>query len=139
MDVIRRVFSFQAVFTRGLSLAGLILVVDDDPGTRGWVRAALELEDYAVAIAVDGDEALALVRAAEPALILLDVRLPVRSGAETLATLREHGFLGPVVFMSAGTISEAEALARGAAAYLPKPFDIDCLLAVVAQFAGPAA
>lgn len=119
-------------------MAGLILVVDDDSGTRGWVRAALELEGYAVATAVDGSEALKQLRTSEPALILLDVRLPVLSGAEVLAALRLQGFDGPVICMSAGTISAAEALGFGAAAYLPKPFDIDRLLTLVAQFAGLA-
>lgn len=115
----------------------MILVVDDDPGTRGWVQAALELEGYAVTTAADGDEALEQVRALEPSLVLLDVQMPVLSGVEILAALRSQGFSGPVVFMSAGTISETAALAQGAAACLPKPFDLDRLLALAAQLAGP--
>jgi two-component system response regulator MprA len=117
----------------------LILIVDDDAGTRGWVQAALELEGYTVATAVDGMQALEQVQTAPPNLILLDLQLPVLSGGEILTALRAQGYDGPVVFMSAGILTEGEALARGADAYLGKPFDLDPLLALAARFAGPAA
>src|SRR5438445_9922061 len=82
----------------------LILVVDDDPSIRHLLRLALRGEDYEVALARDGVEALAKVGEAVPALILLDLNMPQMDGATFLSELRHRGlcFGTPVIVLSAG-------------------------------------
>ena len=106
-----------------------ILVVDDDRDTREMLRNVLELEGYRVAMAADGREALERLRSGlAPAFVLLDVMMPVMSGAELLTELRNDPRFArmPVVLISAfGQI--AESLAALAQDYLPKPIDFERL------------
>ena len=106
-----------------------ILVVDDDVDTREMLREVLELDGYRVALAANGRDALERLRSGlAPALVLLDVMMPVMSGAELLTELRRDPRFArmPVVLVSAfGQI--AEPLAVLAQGYLPKPIDLDRL------------
>jgi CheY-like chemotaxis protein len=115
-----------------------ILVVDDDPDTREVVALALGLAGYTVSLAATGRDALDRITAQPPAVVLLDLAMPGMSGFEVLEVLRaEHPGI-PVVFMTAGEWTRAEASRWQVPGYLPKPFDLDRLLDLVAGFLSPA-
>ena len=118
--------------------APLVLVVDDDPDILEAICDILEVEGYRVARARHGGEALARVEEERPALILLDLLMPVMDGLTFAQALRARPALGdvPIVVISAdGNRQRAEPV--GAAGYLAKPFDIDSLLAHVTRLARP--
>jgi CheY-like chemotaxis protein len=118
------------------SLARLILVVDDDPAIRACVRLALEDAGYRVRGAEHGQAALDHLQVELPALVLLDLQMPVLDGPGFLVQLGVLGIDIPVVLTSAGGRIHAQAAHLGAAGVLPKPFDIDDLLTIVERFAG---
>jgi excisionase family DNA binding protein len=105
----------------------LVLIVDDDPGLRGFVRASLELEGYTVKEAASADEGLAALEEEPPDLILLDVMMPQVDGWEMLRRVQErHGVDTIPVLMFSGKVDEREAeraASRGARGFIGKPFD----------------
>ncbi len=109
-----------------------VLVVDDQPSVQESLRMVLK-DEFSVDVAGDVDAALAQIAAQPPDLILLDLVMPGRSGLELLAELPEPR--PPVVVLSATrTIATAvEAMKRGAADYLTKPFEIEPLRMKVRQ------
>jgi excisionase family DNA binding protein len=112
----------------GRSKAGpLVLIVDDDAGLRGFVRASLELEGYTVREAASADEGLAALEEEAPDLILLDVMMPRVDGWEMLRRMQERHGVGTIpVLMFSGKVDEQtvrEAAGRGAQGFLGKPFD----------------
>ena len=117
----------------------VVLVVEDDAATRALLRDVLEGAGYAVREAADGAAALRAARAARPALVLLDLRLPGTDGwAFAAAYRRAPGPRAPIVVLTADADAEAYAAALGAAGHLLKPFDLDALLAVVGRLARAA-
>ncbi|MFN8559238.1 MAG: response regulator [Dehalococcoidia bacterium] len=113
-----------------------VLVVDDDAGIRTMIREVLEDEGYPVLTAADGRAALERIVEQTPALVLLDLQMPVMSGPEVLARLRELDPPPPVVVMSAGLEARREAERLRANGYLEKPFDIELLVQMVERFGG---
>ena len=111
-----------------------ILVIDDDPAILATVADILRDEGYAVRTAANGAEGLAAVEQQRPALILLDMRMPVLDGWGVTRALRERGLRVPVVVMTAAQDARRWAQEVGAAHALAKPFDIVELLGVVEQF-----
>lgn len=108
-----------------------MLVVDDDPDILEALCDVLESEGYRVLRARHGMEALARLEKEQPSVILLDLMMPVMDGASFAKALRSCGRENhrdiPIVVISAdGNLQRA--LALGARAFLPKPFDIDDLL-----------
>jgi two-component system response regulator AtoC len=101
-----------------------VLVVDDEENLRLVVRSFLKREGYEVEVAASGEEALALVEAFGPDVILTDVRMPKMGGLDLLATLKAKGNEATVIVMSAyGNVDLAiEAMKAGAYDYLQKPF-----------------
>jgi CheY-like chemotaxis protein len=116
-----------------------ILLVEDDAGIRQGIADFLGLEGYVVDAVANGEEALAYLRATAPALIVLDLVMPVMNGLQLLARIREDRIAPevPVALMTAA-MPGASAL-PAAQAYLSKPFDLDELLEVVARHVGPPA
>jgi excisionase family DNA binding protein len=101
----------------------LVLVVDDDPRLREFVRVNLETEGYTVREAAGADEALAAIADQAPQLVLLDVVMPGVDGWELLQRLQElHGSI-PVVMFSGQVGEGAGAEQRGAKGFVGKPFD----------------
>ena len=100
-----------------------ILVVDDDPQTLRFVRDALTGAGYIALVTGEHTELSHIIRAENPALVLLDLMLPDTDGIELMRTVPELADL-PVVFISAYGRDEtvADALAAGAADYIVKPF-----------------
>ena len=107
-------------------------MVDDDRGIRETLGDVLRDEGYAVALARDGDEALAMLREGPtPALILLDLSMPGMTGEELRRVQLEDPRLAqiPVVVLSA----DEENRLPDVAGWLRKPVDLDELLGAVAQ------
>jgi CheY-like chemotaxis protein len=113
---------------------GRVLVVDDEPLNRTAMARVLEAEGYMVSTAANGQEALDRLREGPvPALILLDLVMPVMDGWEFLRRRHEEPGLAsiPVVVISATSEAHAEVLALGAADYLSKPVDPNQVAGVV--------
>jgi DNA-binding response OmpR family regulator len=107
-------------------MANKILIVDDEPNIVISLEFLMKKEGFAVAVASDGDEALALVASFNPDLLLLDVMMPKKSGFEVCEALRadpERAALKIVMLTAKGRDTEmAKGLAIGADAYVTKPF-----------------
>ena len=108
-----------------------ILVVDDDPGILITVAELLDMEGYPVATATNGKEALGLIEQTEPALVLLDMRMPVLDGWGFAEVLRTQGRRLPILVMTAAQDARTWAKEIDAAGYVAKPFDLSDLLAAV--------
>jgi putative two-component system response regulator len=109
-----------------------ILVIDDDEQVRGLLRRLLTQAGYVVEESGTADEGLALIRAASPDLVLLDLQLPDRSGHEVLEEVRSDPAtrLLPVVMLTgmATTSEKLRAQAEGVTDFLAKPFSPEELL-----------
>jgi len=105
----------------------VVLIVDDDAGTRAFVRASLELEGFEVREAGSAAEGLTVLEEELPDLILLDVMMPQMDGWEMLRRVQERHGIGEIpVVMFSGKVDEqaaAEARERGASGFVGKPFD----------------
>jgi CheY-like chemotaxis protein len=111
-----------------------VLVVDDHPAVLASIRTVLERQGHVVKLAANGREALEQLRAGlRPAVILLDLFMPVMDGWQFLQQLRQDPALAsiPTILVTAADPAQAEELARGAAGYLQKPIDLDELTASV--------
>ncbi len=116
-----------------------LLLVDDDLALRETVAEVLRDEGYEVAEAEHGLAALNLLQAGlRPAVILLDLMMPVMDGSTFCRAVRSDPALAalPVVVISANARAHEQGTACGANETLPKPFDIEALLKVVARWAG---
>jgi two-component system, OmpR family, response regulator RegX3 len=102
-----------------------ILVVDDEPSITEFVGYNLRKEGYEVAIAADGDEALALAKSQPFDLVVLDVMLPGIDGYEVCRRLRVESSM-PVLFLSARDteLDKVVGLEIGGDDYLAKPFGV---------------
>jgi two-component system, OmpR family, response regulator len=120
-----------------------ILVVDDEPSIVDTVATALRYEDYEVAEAGNGRDALSAVARFEPDLIVLDWMLPDIEGIEVGRRLRAQGHKTAVLFLTAkdATENKVEALRAGGDDYLTKPFSLAELVArvqaILRRSAGP--
>ena len=107
--------------------APLVLIVDDDPRIREFIRVNLEIDGYAVREAGSAQEGLEALEAEPPDLILLDVMMPQVDGWEMLKRVRErHGVDSMQVIMFSGQIDDDatdQAAAGGAQAFVGKPFN----------------
>jgi adenylate cyclase len=115
--------------------AGVILVVDDNPSNRELLSRRLTREGHEVRTAADGKEGLEALRARPFDLILLDVLMPERSGAEVLQELKTDPELGHIPVLMISALDEMDTVIRcielGAEDYLAKPFDTVLLRARV--------
>lgn len=112
-----------------------ILIVDDEPSICWTLTEALKDEGHTCRQASSAEEGLEVAREFQPQVILLDVRLPGRSGLEVLAELKSISSQAPVIVMTAfGDLQTAvKAVASGAFEYLVKPFELDDALQLVAR------
>ena len=110
-----------------------LLVVEDERKTASFIRKALQAENFAVDVAGNGDDALALASGAPFDVIILDIMLPGPDGLSVLRQLRSKKITTPVILLSArGHVDERiEGLNAGADDYLPKPFVLAELVARV--------
>ncbi len=108
-----------------------ILVVDDDPKILSFMRRGLSFAGYAIDMAADGEEALAIARDQAPDLVVLDVMLPGVDGLEVCRRLRAGDPDLPILMLTARdrVPDRVAGLDAGADDYLVKPFAFDELLA----------
>jgi len=111
-------------------MKALILIVEDDPQIRRFLRATLTAEGYLYHEALTADEGIQQVNARRPDLILLDLGLPDHDGLDVIRQVRE-GSLTPIVVLSARgqENDKIAALDLGADDYVAKPFGVGELLA----------
>src|SRR5438874_10895416 len=100
-----------------------VLVVDDEPPIRRFLRTSLGASDYRVVEAEDAAAGMRLMAAEKPDLVVLDLGLPDKSGLELIAEIRKTSAV-PIVVLSArhDERSEVEALDLRADDYVSKPF-----------------
>jgi serine phosphatase RsbU (regulator of sigma subunit) len=114
-----------------------ILIVDDEPFNVDYLEQELEDLHYETVSAANGQQALDLVRAECPDLILLDIMMPVMDGFEVLARLRADAATRdiPVIVISANSDLEhtVRGIQLGAEDYLPKPFEPTLLRARISS------
>jgi len=117
-----------------------VLIADDEPSMRLLVHTTIESESYEVVEAGDGDEAWAFIKRYRPALVLLDIQMPGRTGLEILASIKSDPDLGNVrvILMTARALDadRTAGMAAGADFYLTKPFSPLELLARVQEALG---
>ena len=108
-----------------------VLLVDDEPAIRRFLRLSFDAEGYQVEEAGDGKVALDILRTKAPDLLILDLGLPDLDGFEVIRQLRDLGSSIPIVVLSSRTDEKGkvQALDLGADDYVTKPFGIDELLA----------
>ncbi len=113
--------------------AATVLVVEDEPAQRELIAGILTRTGHEVRSAPDVDAALAAIGESAPDVVLCDWRLPGRTGGDLLDELHGRGAAPAVIVMTAyGSIAHAvEAVRRGAADYLAKPFEREALLLAV--------
>jgi two-component system OmpR family response regulator len=101
-----------------------VLVVEDEPRMADVIRRALHKVGTATDVAADGDRALELATIVDYDAIVLDVRLPRRSGLEVCRVLRDRGVWSPVLMLTAldAVGDRVAGLDCGADDYLAKPF-----------------
>jgi len=119
---------------RGAAPAPCVLVVDDDPSIRRLIVAALRRDGYEFLEAANGREALDLMRSNHPAAVVLDLMMPLVSGWDVLKERMDDADLRaiPVIIVSANRDPDiVNAVDKGICAFLPKPFDIGALSALV--------
>ncbi len=114
----------------------LILLVEDDPDIAKNLKEVLELEGYEVVVAPNGQKALATLRSREatrPAVILLDLLMPVMTGWEFLEVQKADVEIKdiPVIALSAAGEKAQAALAQ---AFIKKPLEIDHLIHLIEVF-----
>ena len=118
--------------SRGTSPAAhTLLVAEDDRAVRESLVRALELEGYTVAAVGNGAEALDAAGSTSPDVIVLDVSMPIVDGLTVCKVLRADGNRVPILMLTARTETRdrVAGLDAGADDYLPKPFELDELLA----------
>ncbi len=98
-----------------------ILVADDDPGIRHFLRRGLQLEGYDVLEAESGAVAVKMANESHPNLVILDWMMPGLDGPETLRQIRAAGETMPIIFLTGRDGSNLDGLALGAADYFSKP------------------
>ena len=107
-----------------------ILIVEDDAGISDFVRPELEHEGYSTCLAETGRQALEKFESEKPDLILLDIMLPELNGLEVLRRIRAESTVPVILETARGeTIDKINGLNLGADDYIPKPFEIEELLA----------
>lgn len=108
-----------------------ILVVDDEPAIRRYLKTSLSAQGYLVAEAEDGPTALAALKRDPADVLVLDLGLPGIDGFAVISDLRGSGSTLPIIVLSvrAGEADKVKALDLGADDYVTKPFGIDELLA----------
>lgn len=110
-----------------------ILIVDDEPPIRRFLRTALAAQDYRVEEAGDGESALDFLKRNPVDLVILDLGLPGMDGLEVVRRLRGEGKTVPIIILSSrdDEAGKVAALDLGADDYVSKPFGVEELSARV--------
>jgi two-component system copper resistance phosphate regulon response regulator CusR len=114
-----------------------ILVIEDDPTVGQFVKRGLEEQRWGVELVANGEEGEQRALSGAHDLVILDMRLPGKSGLDVLTALRGRGFERPVLVLTAQDAVDAKVstLRAGADDYVTKPFAFEELLARVEALA----
>ena len=112
--------------------SGRVLIADDGPPIREWLRDFLTSQGYEVAAVATGAQLLDAVPTFQPDVIVVDMVMPGFSGTDVLAALRRGGLTMPVILISGHEITVRE----GFFGVLSKPFKLRRLAEVVAAAVG---
>jgi two-component system response regulator AtoC len=117
-----------------------LLIVDDEPNVRRVLGTRLEQAGFTTTRAASGEQALDLVRAQDPDLVITDLKMPGMDGMELLCRLQRAFPEIPVVMLTAhGTVDNAvAAMKRGACDFITKPFDKQRVIELVTKALGQA-
>jgi DNA-binding response OmpR family regulator len=109
-----------------------IIIADDDEGIRSLLLDAMQIAGFEVYLAADGTEALNLIKAESPDLLILDIEMPRLGGYQVLRQLRKTSKI-PVIMISArkAIVDKVESFDLGADDYITKPFELAELIARV--------
>jgi two-component system, cell cycle response regulator DivK len=117
---------------------GTILYVEDNPDNRLLVKRILLAEDYSLLEAIDGKDALKVLKTAHPDLILMDINMPDMDGYTLTATIKAlPGFERvPILALTANVMrgDKEKTLEAGCDGYIQKPLDIDQLTREIEKF-----
>ena len=121
-------------------MAKKVLIADDEPNIVTSLEFLMSKSGYEVAVARNGEEALALVESFRPDLVLLDVMMPLRSGYDVCQRMRdrpEWRHIRIVMLSAKGREAEvSKGMSLGADAYVTKPFSNRELIATVGGLLG---
>jgi two-component system KDP operon response regulator KdpE len=118
-----------------------VLVVDDQPDIRRVLELGLRGEGFEVVSAASAEDGVDLVCSESPAVVILDLMMPLRDGWSFLRELEILGVRRPAVFILSARSGEPERLvsrALGVEEYITKPFDIDHVASLVRRHTQPA-
>jgi len=107
-----------------------LLIIDDEVKFLDSIAKRLELRDFDVTKAVNGQEAIEAAHEGKFDLALLDLKMPGMDGQQVLEILKkEHKYLEVIILTGHGSVNSAvECTKLGAFSYLPKPYEFDSLL-----------
>jgi two-component system copper resistance phosphate regulon response regulator CusR len=110
-----------------------VLVIEDDPTVGGFIRRGLEEQRFRVSLVPNGEEGERIAASESFDVVILDMRLPGKSGLDVLQSLRARGFETPVLVLTAQDAVDAKVrtFRAGADDYVTKPFAFEELLARV--------
>jgi two-component system, chemotaxis family, chemotaxis protein CheY len=118
----------------------LVLIVEDDQDILQMLGLCLSTEGYRILMANNGEEALEVLKAERPHVILLDMMMPVMDGWQFVAEMDARGLRGSnLLILSADRGVQGHAGSLRASAHLAKPFDLDELLGKVEELTRGAA
>jgi len=117
-----------------------VLVVEDHDDTRLMIRTLLEMQQFEVDEASDGDSGYHMAVSRKPDLILMDSTLPLRDGVTVTEQIRRHRIIGkvPIIFLTgrAEPWRRQAALNAGCNDYLIKPIDLDRMVEIMNRWLG---
>ena len=119
-------------------IQGRIVIVDDDPDILEAIHQFLAKRKFEIHTATTGEEALLLIRAVRPHLVLLDIRLPGLDGIETLREIRRFDSTVGVIMMTGYDVSERgpALMAMGAKHVMGKPLELSELDRMLREYLG---
>lgn len=125
---------FAPVTLRGVK----VLIVDDDPDARELIQRILVACEAIPVLAEGADDALSLVAASRPDVIVSDIGMPDQDGYSLISTLRSQGIQSPAVALTAFASADdrIRSIEAGYQAHLPKPFEPMELLSLIARLSG---
>ena len=115
-----------------------VLIVDDNRDLCEMLKDVLEMENFKVDFALNGAQAVQLMRAMKFDVVLLDIKMPGMDGIQTYEKLKALAPNVPVIMITAYAVEELikEAMNLGAFAALKKPFDFEELLETIDKATG---
>jgi len=110
-----------------------VAIVEDDENLRFLVSHRLQAEGYLIEEASNGDEAEEIILKHNPDIVLLDWMLPGKEGSDVCKNVREKGFEGVIIMMTAKAqdVDKIDAYTFGVSDYVTKPFNMDVLVALI--------